>query len=192
MIPLHILLRNNLIYIILSYNVFQSVKYSDKTCDLQQSKPACLILWRMAPVIIMGRLSKCGRDPGHWKRCRNPAQTGHWQQIQEYGVESIRVSYCMHLPLCYTDWMFFVFLSLQLFLFLQDFSHRMLSKTHEIEKQLDGLIQDTKATDSRLHSVFNDFLMLSNTQFIENVCNLFIILAKWEYTLYVDAKQVKF
>lgn len=45
----------------------------------------------------------------------------------------------------------------------------MLSKTHEIEKQLDTLIRDTKATESSLHSVFNDFLMLSNTQFIENV-----------------------
>ncbi|XP_063347429.1 WASH complex subunit 2 isoform X2 [Pelmatolapia mariae] len=55
-----------------------------------------------------------------------------------------------------------------LFLFLQDFSQRMLSKTHEIEKQLDSLIRDTKTTDSCLHSVFNDFLMLSNTQFIEN------------------------
>lgn len=59
--------------------------------------------------------------------------------------------------------------SLQLFHFLQDFSQRMMSKTHEIEKQLDSLLCDTKATDSRLHSVFNDFLMLSNTQFIENV-----------------------
>ncbi|XP_033956547.1 WASH complex subunit 2A isoform X2 [Pseudochaenichthys georgianus] len=55
-----------------------------------------------------------------------------------------------------------------LFLFLQDFSQRMLSKTHDIEKQLDRLIRDTKNTDSCLHSVFNDFLMLSNTQFIEN------------------------
>ncbi|XP_057704113.1 WASH complex subunit 2A isoform X2 [Corythoichthys intestinalis] len=55
-----------------------------------------------------------------------------------------------------------------LLLFLQDFSQRMLSKTHEMEKQLDSLIRDTKATDSSLHSVFNDFLMLSNTQFIEN------------------------
>ncbi|XP_072565742.1 WASH complex subunit 2A isoform X1 [Paramormyrops kingsleyae] len=55
-----------------------------------------------------------------------------------------------------------------LFLFLQDFSQRMLSKTHQIEKQLDGLLRDTKATDSCLHTVFNDFLMLSNTQFIEN------------------------
>lgn len=64
---------------------------------------------------------------------------------------------------------FSFFLSSQLFHFLQDFSQRMMSKTHEIEKQLDSLICDTKATDSRLHSVFNDFLMLSNTQFIENV-----------------------
>nr|XP_055025451.1 WASH complex subunit 2 isoform X2 [Misgurnus anguillicaudatus] len=55
-----------------------------------------------------------------------------------------------------------------LLLFLQNFSQKMLSKTHEIEKQLDGLIRDTKATDSCLHTVFNDFLMLSNTQFIEN------------------------
>ncbi|XP_062926810.1 WASH complex subunit 2A isoform X3 [Mobula hypostoma] len=55
-----------------------------------------------------------------------------------------------------------------LLLFLQDFSQRMLSRTHEIEKQLDDLIQHTKATDSRLHNVFNDFLMLSNIQFIEN------------------------
>lgn len=64
---------------------------------------------------------------------------------------------------------FFPNVFFQLFLFLQDFSQRMLSKTHEIEKQLDSLICDTKATDSRLHTVFNDFLMLSNTQFIENV-----------------------
>lgn len=64
------------------------------------------------------------------------------------------------------------FFTSQLFLFLQDFSQRMLSKTHEIEKQLDSLIRDTKATDSCLHSVFNDFLMLSNTQFIENVMRL--------------------
>ncbi|CAL9688330.1 unnamed protein product [Knipowitschia caucasica] len=55
-----------------------------------------------------------------------------------------------------------------LFLFLQDFSQRMLSQTHDMEKQLDALIRDTTATDVCLHSVFNDFIMLSNTQFIEN------------------------
>uniref|UniRef100_A0A8C4U002 Uncharacterized protein n=1 Tax=Falco tinnunculus TaxID=100819 RepID=A0A8C4U002_FALTI len=53
--------------------------------------------------------------------------------------------------------------------FLQEFSQQTISRTHEIKKQVDGLISETKATDCRLHNVFNDFLMLSNTQFIENV-----------------------
>ncbi|XP_053307277.1 WASH complex subunit 2A-like isoform X2 [Spea bombifrons] len=52
--------------------------------------------------------------------------------------------------------------------FLKEFSQQTISRTHEIEKQLDGLIHEAKATDCRLHNVFNDFLMLSNTQFIEN------------------------
>ncbi|KAM9379974.1 LOW QUALITY PROTEIN: WASH complex subunit 2-like [Phaethornis superciliosus] len=52
--------------------------------------------------------------------------------------------------------------------FLQEFSQHTISRTHEITKQVDGLINETKATDCRLHNVFNDFLMLSNTQFIEN------------------------
>ncbi|XP_074814660.1 WASH complex subunit 2C isoform X4 [Natator depressus] len=52
--------------------------------------------------------------------------------------------------------------------FLQEFSQQTISRTHEIKKQVDGLIHETKATDCRLHNVFSDFLMLSNTQFIEN------------------------
>ncbi|XP_018425756.1 PREDICTED: WASH complex subunit FAM21-like [Nanorana parkeri] len=52
--------------------------------------------------------------------------------------------------------------------FLKEFSQQTISKTHEIEKQLDGLVHEVKSTDCRLHNVFNDFLMLSNTQFIEN------------------------
>ncbi|XP_066881270.1 WASH complex subunit 2A-like isoform X20 [Kogia breviceps] len=52
--------------------------------------------------------------------------------------------------------------------FLQEFSQQTISRTHEIKKQVDGLIRETKATDCRLHNIFNDFLMLSNTQFIEN------------------------
>ena len=60
----------------------------------------------------------------------------------------------------------------QLLQFLQEFSQQTISTTHEIKKQVDGLIRETKATDCRLHNVFNDFLMLSNTQFIENVSYL--------------------
>ncbi|XP_077207031.1 WASH complex subunit 2A-like isoform X2 [Paroedura picta] len=52
--------------------------------------------------------------------------------------------------------------------FLQEFSQQTISRTHEIKKQMDGLIQETKNIDCRLHNVFNGFLMLSNTQFIEN------------------------
>ncbi|XP_061490756.1 WASH complex subunit 2A-like isoform X2 [Rhineura floridana] len=52
--------------------------------------------------------------------------------------------------------------------FLQDFSQQTISRTHEIKKQMDRLIHETKSTDCRLHNVFNGFLMLSNTQFIEN------------------------
>ncbi|XP_040294982.1 WASH complex subunit 2A-like isoform X2 [Bufo bufo] len=52
--------------------------------------------------------------------------------------------------------------------FLQEFSHQTISRTHEIEKQLDGLVHEAKTSECRLHNIFNDFLMLSNTQFIEN------------------------
>ena len=33
---------------------------------------------------------------------------------------------------------------------------------------MDGLVNETKQTDARLHNTFNEFLMLSNKQFIEN------------------------
>ncbi|XP_077115213.1 WASH complex subunit 2C isoform X1 [Ranitomeya variabilis] len=52
--------------------------------------------------------------------------------------------------------------------YLQEFSHQTISRTHEIERQLDGLVHEAKSTECRLHNIFNDFLMLSNTQFIEN------------------------
>ncbi len=55
-----------------------------------------------------------------------------------------------------------------LLLYLQEFSTKMLTKTSDLEKKMDGLIHETKCTDSRVHNVFNDFLMLANTQFIEN------------------------
>lgn len=51
---------------------------------------------------------------------------------------------------------------------LQEFSHQMISRVHEIGKEVDGLLHDTKMTGVRVHNVFNDFIMLANTQFIEN------------------------
>ncbi|VDI07539.1 WASH complex subunit FAM21, partial [Mytilus galloprovincialis] len=51
---------------------------------------------------------------------------------------------------------------------LQDFSQQMISRVHEIGKEVDGLLHETKMTGVRVHNVFNDFIMLANTQFVEN------------------------
>ncbi|KAK3087963.1 hypothetical protein FSP39_012876 [Pinctada imbricata] len=61
----------------------------------------------------------------------------------------------------------FIFVS-QLLLFLQDFSQKMISRVHEIEIEVDGLMNESKLTSVRLNNVFNDFIMLANTQFVEN------------------------
>ena len=53
--------------------------------------------------------------------------------------------------------------------YLKDFSQRMVGKTHNIEKQVNTLIGEARATDTRVNNVFNDFLMLSNIQFVESV-----------------------
>lgn len=53
-------------------------------------------------------------------------------------------------------------------LHLQEFSQKLLKRTHEIQEQVDSLNHDTKLTNIRLHNVFNGFVMLANTQFVEN------------------------
>ncbi|XP_060068173.1 WASH complex subunit 2C-like [Ylistrum balloti] len=55
-----------------------------------------------------------------------------------------------------------------LLLHLQEFSQRMILRVHEIEKGVDGLLHDSKLTSVRVNNVFNDFIMLANTQFVEN------------------------
>jgi hypothetical protein len=45
-----------------------------------------------------------------------------------------------------------------------------MTKTKQLEAHVDALVYDTKTVDVRLHNTFNQFLMLSNSQFIENVC----------------------
>jgi WASH complex subunit FAM21 len=56
-----------------------------------------------------------------------------------------------------------------LLLYLQEFSQKLTARTHAIEQMVDGLVHETKLTRARTHNVFNEFLMLANTQFIENV-----------------------
>ena len=58
---------------------------------------------------------------------------------------------------------------LQMLLYLKEFSQKMVGKTHEIERQVDTLVGEARATDTRVNNVYNDFLMLSNIQFVESV-----------------------
>ncbi|XP_014781210.1 WASH complex subunit 2 isoform X1 [Octopus bimaculoides] len=55
-----------------------------------------------------------------------------------------------------------------LLLHLQNFSQTILSKTHEIENQVNKLVNETKSTGVKVNNVFNDFIMLANSQFVEN------------------------
>ncbi|CAB4030694.1 Hypothetical predicted protein, partial [Paramuricea clavata] len=55
-----------------------------------------------------------------------------------------------------------------LLLYMQEFSQNMLSQTHSMEQKVDGLVDETKGISAKVHNTFNNFLMLSNTQFIEN------------------------
>ncbi|RUS70118.1 hypothetical protein EGW08_022119, partial [Elysia chlorotica] len=55
-----------------------------------------------------------------------------------------------------------------LLLHLQEFSQRMISRTHEMGKDVDGLMHEAELTGVRVNNVINDFIMLANTQFVEN------------------------
>lgn len=61
-------------------------------------------------------------------------------------------------------------------LYLKEFSQRMVSRTHEIEKQVDTLVSEAQCTDTRVNNVYNDFLMLSNIQFVESVSSVLCVM----------------
>ena len=52
--------------------------------------------------------------------------------------------------------------------YLKSFSADLFSKTKRVQDSLDALVQSTNATEVRLNNAVNSFLMLSDTQFIEN------------------------
>jgi len=54
--------------------------------------------------------------------------------------------------------------------YLKSFSDALVKRTKDLEQQVETLVYDQKSVDVKLHNTFNRFLMLSNTQFIENVC----------------------
>ncbi len=61
--------------------------------------------------------------------------------------------------------------------YLKQFSSNLIARTKEVETEVDSLVTATKAADIKLHNTFNEFLLLANSQYIENVCyNLMILM----------------
>lgn len=60
----------------------------------------------------------------------------------------------------------------QLFEYLQQFSNSLVQKTKALENDLETLVVESKSAEIKLNNCFNEFLMLSNTQFVEHVCIL--------------------
>lgn len=59
--------------------------------------------------------------------------------------------------------------NMQLFDYLQQFSLKMVQKTKNLENELESLIFESKTAEINLNNCFNEFLMLSNSQFVEHV-----------------------
>lgn len=64
----------------------------------------------------------------------------------------------------------------QLLQYLQMFSADMIAKTKTVQNDLDDLTFETNAADIKLQNTFNQLLLLSHTQFIENVGRCFVLV----------------
>ncbi|CAG0885595.1 unnamed protein product [Darwinula stevensoni] len=56
----------------------------------------------------------------------------------------------------------------QLLSHLQDFSQKVVQQTLDLQKKLDNVVQDAELAAVKVDNINNAFLMLSNTQFVEN------------------------
>ena len=61
---------------------------------------------------------------------------------------------------------------------LSSFSSKLAEKTTNLVNTIEELSSDTSEADVRLRNTFNEFLMLANTQFIENVSIHYISFTK--------------
>jgi WASH complex subunit FAM21 len=52
---------------------------------------------------------------------------------------------------------------------LKQFSDTVMERTKNVEHEVEDLVTATNHLDISLHNTFNQFLMLSDTQFVENV-----------------------
>src|SRR5690606_28708071 len=52
--------------------------------------------------------------------------------------------------------------------YITEWGERLKSKTFEVQKEVNNLSLLTSSIDIQLHNTFNSFLLLSNSQFVEN------------------------
>ncbi len=52
--------------------------------------------------------------------------------------------------------------------FLKEFGSKMMQRTKDLDRQVSGLVADTQRTNVLLLNTVNEFLLLSNTQFVES------------------------
>ncbi len=71
------------------------------------------------------------------------------------------------------------FFLLKFLLSLKQFSNQITDSCLNLEKSLDQLIYNQKQCDIKLNNTTSDFLMLENTQFIENVISSSFFLSKF-------------
>lgn len=67
----------------------------------------------------------------------------------------------------------------KLFSYLQKLSSDMNSKTKTFVSKVEDLTFDVAESEVSLRNTFNEFLMLGNTQFIENVRNICNVLEQY-------------
>lgn len=65
---------------------------------------------------------------------------------------------------------------------LQTFSSSLGEKTKVLIEKVDSLNSDAVEVECRLRNTFNDFLMLADTQFIENVSAKTIVSDRYHYS----------
>jgi hypothetical protein len=101
-----------------------------------------------------------------------PLKTGHWQATLAYVLSKKSLKISLFVFLIRRRFGCFKFL-----LNLKQFSSQVTDSCRKLDKSLDQLIFDQKQCEVKLNNTTSDFLMLENTQFIENVILNFIFIA---------------
>lgn len=93
-----------------------------------------------------------------------------WSLAADAGVFIyLFISLCFIFSICRGEDIRILTILFQLYHYLEEFSHRLLDRTKATQTAVDDLVDTCAAATISTQNVFNEFLLLSNSQFIENV-----------------------